>query len=50
MMNKVLSGIVVLVLMVTAGAVGFYYGGKASPVSIGLSTLADIVYDEAGRG
>ena len=44
--DKVLAVFVVLVLMAAAMAVGFHYGGKFSPVSVGLSTLADIAYDE----
>ena len=44
--DKVLAVLVVLILMAAAMAVGFHYGGKFSPVSVGLSTLADIAYDE----
>ena len=45
-MNKVLSGLAVLVLMASSGAVGFYYGSKTSPTGIGISTLAGLVYDQ----
>ena len=39
MISKVLGGLVVLVLMASTGAIGFYYGGKSSPVSTGLSAF-----------
>ena len=46
MISKVLGGLVVLVLMTSTGAIGFYYGGKFSPVSTSLTALGEIVYDE----
>lgn len=45
MTNKILSVLVTLVLMAATGAVGYYYGGKSSPLSTGLSTIGEIVYD-----
>ena len=32
--------------LIIVGGIGFYYGQKSSPLGIGLSTLADIAYDE----
>ena len=43
--DKILAVFIVLILMTATGLVGFYYGGKSSPISTALSTLGDIAYD-----
>ena len=37
--------IVVLVLMVASGVIGLYYGSTVSPISTGLTTIGEIIYD-----
>ena len=49
MIGKILGGLVVLILMASTGAIGFYYGGVFSPVSTGLTVLGKIAYDEAAE-
>ena len=49
MIKKVLGVLVVLLLMASTGAIGFYYGGKISPLSTGLTALGEIAYNEAAE-